>query len=93
MSICTLGLDPTIYNDFGENFLITQGYGPFVPVVVTVFPGTIGRGPTRRKREEEERLIRIRVISEDGKTMMQERLVPLHELDKIKIKLMNRDCS
>jgi len=83
MSICTLGLDPELSK------ICTQGYGHDIFLIeVTVLPsGTIGRGRTRRKREEEERLIRIRIIDEDGKVMIQERLVPLNELRNIQIKV------
>lgn len=83
--IVTLGLDPELSR------IVTQGYGPEITIEITALPFAGGRGRTgRKKREEEERLIRIRVISEDGKTMIQERLVPLNELNTITIKVSER---
>jgi len=79
--IVTLGLDPELSR------LVTQGYGPEVIVEVTILvPGTVGVRGGRRKREE-ERIIRIRVIDDDGKVMIQEQLIPENKLKDIKINI------
>jgi hypothetical protein len=80
--IVTLGLDSLI------SMVVTQGYGPAgVIVEITVLPAVPGGRSGKRRKDEEERLIRIRVIDEDGKTMIQERLIPLEELNKITIRV------
>lgn len=83
--IVTLGLDPRLSK------VVTQGYGPEVIIEILLIPSGGGRGGGRRKKDDEDRLIRIRVISEDGKTMIQERLVPLNELSKISIKVKENE--
>lgn len=83
--LVTLGLDPELSK------LTTLGYGSeSVIAEITILPSTSG-GKGGSKRKEEERLIRIRVIDEDGKTMIQERLIPLNELSKIAIKVNETD--
>jgi len=78
--IVTLGLDPELSK------IVTMGLGPDIGIEVTVIPfGTFGRGPTSRKVREEERIIRIRVIDEAGKVMMQERFIPEGDLKDITI--------
>jgi hypothetical protein len=79
--LVTWGFDPELSK------IVTQGLGSDAVIVqVTVLPGSGGRSSKRRK-DEEDRLIRIRVISEDGKIMVQERLIPFNELNKITIKV------
>jgi len=84
--IITIGLSPE------QSKIVTQGYGPDVIIEVTILPRSGGRSGKRRK-DEEDRLIRIRVIDEDGKVMIQERLIPIEELKKISIKVNESGLS
>jgi hypothetical protein len=80
--LVTMGFDPELSK------VITQGYGPEVTVFVTMLPGigsSRGNRSSQSSASADDRIIRIRVVADDGYTMVQERSVPLEELKKISI--------